>query len=106
MVFFQYGWFASPIVDGQYPTVMRDRVDKISADAGLSESRLPSFSLHEKELVKGTYDFFALNHYTSMLVRWKEENESQPISHTTDMNVDFFKDPSWQNSSTDWLTVG
>ena len=53
---FQIGWFADPIFFGNYPQSMRD---------GVAGGRLPEFTAAEKALLKGSADFFALNHYTS-----------------------------------------
>ncbi|ENN83330.1 hypothetical protein YQE_00311, partial [Dendroctonus ponderosae] len=55
-----YGWYAHPIVYGvYYPEVMRERVDRRSAEQGLTESKLPSFTEEEKEELKGSCDFLA-----------------------------------------------
>jgi beta-glucosidase/6-phospho-beta-glucosidase/beta-galactosidase len=52
---FHLGWFADPITFGDYPAVMRE----------VLKDRLPSFSADEKKLLKGSSDFFGLNHYSS-----------------------------------------
>jgi beta-glucosidase len=49
------GWFADPVFLGDYPAVMKLYV----------EDRLPVFTDTEKQLLKGSADFYALNHYTS-----------------------------------------
>lgn len=64
------GWFADPIFFGDYPQDMRQRCG----------SRLPSF--HESDSVRGTMDFFSLNHYTTL--------EATP-SYNDDYNL--FSDP-------------
>jgi beta-glucosidase len=56
---FQMGWFVDPIVFGDYPEEMKKA-------AG---SRLPNFSEAEKAMVKGSYDYIGLNHYTSSYIR-------------------------------------
>jgi len=55
---FDMGWFLLPIVNGDYPAVMRERVG----------DRLPKFSGEESKLLKGSYDLFMLNHYGSNAV--------------------------------------
>ena len=51
---FYGGWFGHPIlVNGDYPDVMKWRVGNRSQEQGLSESRLPAFTEHEKTLIKG-----------------------------------------------------
>ncbi|GMF55082.1 unnamed protein product [Phytophthora fragariaefolia] len=55
---FELGWFLSPLVTGDYPAIMRERVG----------DRLPKFTPEETALVKGSYDLLMLNHYSSKLV--------------------------------------
>ena len=52
------GWFAHPIYLGYYP-------DALKKQCG---SRLPEFTAEEIAVVKGSSDFFGLNHYTTHLV--------------------------------------
>ncbi|MCL7040599.1 hypothetical protein MKW94_007517, partial [Papaver nudicaule] len=61
---FYIGWFASPFVFGDYPESMK-------RNAG---SRLPSFTPYEAELVKGSCDFFGVNHYASSSVKDNPES--------------------------------
>ncbi|XP_026416210.1 beta-glucosidase 11-like [Papaver somniferum] len=61
---FYLGWFARPFVFGDYPESMKRNVG----------SRLPSFTSHEAKLVKGSCDFFGMNHYISMKVKDKPES--------------------------------
>lgn len=56
---FSLGWFADPVyLTGDYPESMRKKVG----------SRLPVFTKEESELLKGSSDFFGLNHYSSHYV--------------------------------------
>lgn len=52
---FSMAWFTDPIHFGRYPQVMVD----------LAGSRLPSFTAEESALLRGSFDFIGLNHYTS-----------------------------------------
>ncbi|XP_051144621.1 beta-glucosidase 6 isoform X2 [Andrographis paniculata] len=61
---FQLGWFIEPIVYGQYPVTMRDRVG----------SRLPKFSPTESAQLKGSFDFIGVNHYTTWFARANHSN--------------------------------
>eukprot|EP00877_Chromochloris_zofingiensis_P007969 jgi/Chrzof1/3425/Cz12g24240.t1 len=54
---FTIGWFARPLYQGDYPTVMRERVG----------NRLPRFTREQRAMLKGSIDFFGLNHYSSHL---------------------------------------
>ncbi|KAJ8543295.1 hypothetical protein K7X08_005818 [Anisodus acutangulus] len=61
---FYLGWFANPLIFGDYPDIMKK-------NAG---SRLPKFTRQESKQVKGAIDFIALNHY--MTVRVKDSSSS------------------------------
>ncbi len=52
------GWFGDPIVFGHYPDLMIE----------ILGSRLPVFTEMEKKLLKGSFDFWALNHYSSKYI--------------------------------------
>ena len=52
---FFLGWFGDPIFLGDYPQLMRVRLG----------SRLPAFTDAEQALLKGSADFFGLNHYST-----------------------------------------
>ena len=55
----ELGWFADPIFNGDYPSSMRARLGYF----------LPQFTEQERAELKGSVDYFALNHYTSYYVR-------------------------------------
>ncbi|XP_062118343.1 beta-glucosidase 24-like [Humulus lupulus] len=52
---FLFGWHLEPLTHGDYPKVMREYVGE----------RLPTFTLEERNLVKGSLDFIGVNYYTS-----------------------------------------
>ncbi|KAJ0091260.1 hypothetical protein Patl1_14158 [Pistacia atlantica] len=52
---FDLGWYMEPLVFGEYPQIMKQIV----------KQRLPSFSIEEKKLVKGSFDFIGVNYYTT-----------------------------------------
>ena len=56
---FQLAWFADPVFFGKYPDSMVERVG----------DRLPQFTPEEAAMLKGSHDFFGLNHYTSTYVK-------------------------------------
>ncbi len=66
---FMLGWFAHPIfVDGDYPTVLKEQIEKKKGSCGKELARLPVFTEAEKQRIQGTADFFGLNHHTSRLI--------------------------------------
>ncbi|KAF3432481.1 hypothetical protein FNV43_RR27221 [Rhamnella rubrinervis] len=52
---FQLGWFAEPLVFGDYPKSMRELV----------KERLPTFSEDDKRMVKGAFDYLGINYYVT-----------------------------------------
>ena len=61
---FEISWFADPIYgSGNYPSSMRAQLG----------SRLPTFTPEERELVKGSSDFYGMNTYTTFFVRHLDE---------------------------------
>ncbi|XP_039161223.1 beta-glucosidase 24-like [Eucalyptus grandis] len=62
---FAVGWFLDPLVNGDYPSIMRSVV----------KDRLPTFTAEEKEMVKGSLDFIGINYYSTQYARNTPENE-------------------------------
>jgi len=66
-------WFADPIFFGDYPQIMKDYVG----------DRLPTFTAQQSADLKGSHDFFGLNHYTSAWIQSVDEyNGSFPDWNT------------------------
>lgn len=100
---FKLGWFAHPIyVDGDYPQVMKDYVGRKSQMEGRNTSRLPEFSPADKIRIRGTHDFFALNHYTTYLAEDHDHGTTWP-SWEFDRDIRTHIDRSWPTSGSVWL---
>ncbi|KAG3161517.1 Beta-glucosidase 7 [Phytophthora cactorum] len=100
---FFLGWFADPVYKGDYPQVMKDR-------CGL---RLPKFTEEEKKLLKGSSDFFGLNHYGTSYTEPSAEYEAKisPPNDATggyglDEGTKLTSDDSWKRTDMGWNTVG
>jgi len=99
----QLGWFADPIYKGDYPSSMRKRCG----------SRLPTFTDAEKDMVKGSSDFFGLNHYSTDYVSSpanfvppREDQEPAPSrNYFEDHEVDQKSDPAWRKTDMGWDIV-
>ncbi|KAF0732893.1 hypothetical protein Ae201684P_012573 [Aphanomyces euteiches] len=52
---FSLGWYLNPVVNGDYPEIMKKRAGSL----------LPQFTPEQSKLLKGSYDIFMLNHYSS-----------------------------------------
>lgn len=98
----QYEWWMTPIVEGDYPELIKSVVAANSQEEGLSISRLPEFTEDEKAMMKGTFDFVGLNHYTSYLC-WAAQPWDYPISSWyRDVAVDCYQPDDWEPGS-GWL---
>lgn len=105
---FYLGWFAHPIFSkrGNYPQYMIDRIKALSKEQGFTKSRLPEFTREEINFIKGTSDFFGINHYTTWHVTKNSYNNSGnfPIpSFNHDMGVVESIDPDLRTSGVGWL---
>ncbi|XP_074001413.1 lactase/phlorizin hydrolase isoform X1 [Numenius arquata] len=102
---FLLGWFAHPIFkNGDYNEVMKKRIRDRSLAQGLKQSRLPEFTESEKQRIKGTYDYFGLNHYTTVLA-YNLNYPAGVLSYDSDRGVASVSDRSWLNSGSLWLKV-
>jgi len=64
---FMLAWFADPVYSGDYPESMKARLG----------TKLPEFTADEKQMLKGSSDFFGLNHYSTYFARAAEHTESR-----------------------------
>eukprot|EP00933_Yihiella_yeosuensis_P050302 TRINITY_DN48077_c0_g1_i1.p1 TRINITY_DN48077_c0_g1~~TRINITY_DN48077_c0_g1_i1.p1 ORF type:complete len:558 (-),score=146.61 TRINITY_DN48077_c0_g1_i1:328-2001(-) len=99
----QLGWFADPIWKGDYPESMRKKCG----------DRLPSFTEEEKSMVKGTSEFFGLNHYSTAYVS-APAGQAKTVSmwgnvqeggYFDDQEVELTDDPRWGRTDMDWGVV-
>uniref|UniRef100_A0A1B6GR40 Beta-glucosidase n=1 Tax=Cuerna arida TaxID=1464854 RepID=A0A1B6GR40_9HEMI len=102
---FESGIFAHPIFskEGDYPKIVRERVDYNSKREGRSSSRLPTFTQKEIEEIKGSSDFFGLNHYTSRYTTSGSEGLEPSLIWDSGSVVSY--DPSWKTAKSAWLKV-
>lgn len=97
---FRIGWFAEPIFgSGDYPALMRSWLQHRNS-LDLFNYQLPTFSEEERQLVKGTYDFFAINHYTTVTVLDSTENK---YTYTKLLEVQFVYDATWIKAQDAWV---
>ncbi|XP_054261404.1 myrosinase 1-like [Macrosteles quadrilineatus] len=102
---FEIGVFAHPIFSrrGDYPRLVKERVDSHSSKEGRATSRLPRFTTEEIKQIRGSYDFFGLNHYTSSLVSAAEEGANPSFMRDTGAVLGY--DPNWPTARSAWLKV-
>ncbi|XP_063059187.1 klotho [Engraulis encrasicolus] len=94
---FKVGWFAEPVFGrGEYPPLMRRWLQHRNS-MDLISYQLPVFTEEERRLVRGTYDFFALTHYTTWMVM-------DGTSHKM-LEVQLSNDATWVKARLDGASV-
>ncbi|XP_033996393.1 klotho [Trematomus bernacchii] len=84
---FRVGWFAEPIFgSGDYPLGMRSWLRQ------LNSLDLPVFNEEDRQLVKGTYDFFAISHFSTELVTHAKEDS---YTYGAMLEVQHMIDTTW-----------
>lgn len=99
---FHLGVYAQPIMLGGFPSIVKESVDRFSLEEGRAWSRLPEYDEETRNYVKGSYDFFGLNYYTSQLVEATTTPSKNP-NIVDDPRVNYSVDPSWVRGSPEWL---
>ncbi len=97
---FFLAWFADPIYKGDYPELMKERLG----------DKLPKFSLEEQKMIKGTSDFFGLNHYTTMYAAHADGTIKEASVYgnggiSEDQDVDLSLDKDWKLTLMNWAVV-
>ncbi|XP_061923161.1 lactase/phlorizin hydrolase-like [Entelurus aequoreus] len=100
---FYIGWFAHPIFNGDYSDMMKTIIRRRSLAAGLPKSRLPEFTSEEIERIKGTYDYFGFNHYTTVLAFPVDYGDLQ--HYDADRGAGTIADRTYLDSGSSWLKV-
>ena len=97
---FYLGWFADPIFKGEYPKSMLARVG----------DRLPVLTEEDIALIKGSCDYFGLNHYTTMYAENSKEEKIKIGPHANgaifeDEHVQLSSDDAWEKTTMNWNVV-
>uniref|UniRef100_A0A3P9M8Q0 Lactase n=1 Tax=Oryzias latipes TaxID=8090 RepID=A0A3P9M8Q0_ORYLA len=100
---FMLGWFAHPIfVDGDYSVALKTQIElKLKECPSSPPAVLPVFTSEEKARIKGTADFFGLNHFTSRLVNTVKGGCTSGPEGVGDYAAGV--DPSWPSTASDWI---
>ncbi|KAL9259569.1 Cyanidin 3-O-glucoside 5-O-glucosyltransferase (acyl-glucose)-like protein [Drosera capensis] len=83
------GWFMHPLTFGDYPEITRRNAEK----------RLPNFTEDESELVKGSFDFIGINHYSTLYVKDNPKSlelEVRDFLADSAVEIQFFSDGASQ----------
>jgi beta-glucosidase len=79
-------WFGDPVYFGKYPESMREQLG----------DRLPEFTADEAALVKGSNDFYGMNHYCANYIRHRD-TEPELNDHAGNLDV------LYQNKKGEWI---
>ncbi|KAM3955826.1 myrosinase 1-like [Aphomia sociella] len=92
--------------EGGWPPEVESTIAINNKKLGYHMSRLPAFTKEEIDLVKGTFDFYGLNHYTSRIIREPLPGENL-ISHSFIFSPEFNyvadKDSDWTFGANGWF---
>ncbi|XP_045505086.1 myrosinase 1-like isoform X1 [Colias croceus] len=94
--------------EGGWPPTFEKYIAEKSKREGYPRSRLPPFTEEEKEFVKGTHDFYAVNHYTSRLARSLQPGETAglwPMFGAGEIDVFLDVHPDWPQAANSWFFV-
>ncbi|CAG5865922.1 unnamed protein product [Menidia menidia] len=97
------GWFAHPIYNGDYNEMFKTIIRERSLAAGLSQSRLPEFTPEEIKRINGTFDYFGLNHYCSVLAFNVDHGNNQHLE--ADKGAGVISDRTWLETGSSWLRI-
>ncbi|KAJ8709809.1 hypothetical protein PYW08_009813 [Mythimna loreyi] len=104
----EWGLYAHPIfsAEGGFPTEITQKLLEDNAKQSYDRLCLPDFTEEEKVFVRGTADFFGVNHYTAYLVTAAKRVTDSPMPSIMDEfdNV-MFPDDSWPAAASPWLTL-
>ena len=97
---FYLGWFADPLYKGEYPASMHETLG----------DRLPEFTAEDAALIKGSCDYFGLNHYTTMYAEKAPLGDVKLSPYVNgglydDEKVLLTSDDLWEKTTMDWNVV-
>ena len=89
---FNLGWFADPLYLGDYPPTMRERIG----------NRLPVFTPEQQALLVNSSDFFALQHYSTLMVSMRPDGELDRSSFYADEGVRYHQTQGARKNVLGW----
>uniref|UniRef100_A0A0E0FQ22 beta-glucosidase n=2 Tax=Oryza TaxID=4527 RepID=A0A0E0FQ22_ORYNI len=94
---FTLGWYLHPITYGHYPETMQNAV----------KERLPNFTREQSEMIKGSADYIAINHYTTYYVSHHVNKTSISYLNDWDVKISYERNgvPIGKQAYSNWLYV-
>ncbi|XP_072937019.1 myrosinase 1-like [Epargyreus clarus] len=106
---FEWGEYSHPIFSetGDFPPSMKARIAAKSVEQGFLKSRLPEFTPEEVEFVRGSSDFFGINHYTTSIVYRNASvfGVHPSPSYYDDLDVLMYQLSEWDSGASTWLKI-
>ncbi|CAH0717636.1 unnamed protein product, partial [Brenthis ino] len=104
------GMYSHPIFskEGGWPPIVEKIMAEKSKKEGRAQSRIPPFTKEEIDLIKGTYDFYGFNYYTSRTAYKAEKGDPiglWPFFGNADFEIDMSVRPEWKKAGTNWFFV-
>ncbi|KPI94624.1 Myrosinase 1 [Papilio xuthus] len=97
---FQWGQYTHPVFSetGDFPPSMRRKIAAKSEEQGYPRSRLPEFTPEEIDYVRGSSDYFGLNHYSTFIVYRNESvyGYHDAPSFADDLEVLTYQKAEWK----------
>lgn len=84
---------------------MKSTIAKRSIAQGFSSSRLPTFSPAEKVMLKGSFDFIAVNTYTSSIVKAVPTPDVSKTEWDWDAEVFGYQPGTWESTGVSFMKV-
>lgn len=102
----EWAIYSDPIYskEGGFPKEFSERIALKSLQQGYPRSRLPAYTEEQKDFVRGTSDFFGVNHYSGSLVSAVTSNNFVVPSFNDDVGVSYYTPEEWPRSVSSWLT--
>ncbi|XP_068624871.1 myrosinase 1-like [Battus philenor] len=103
------GIYSHPIYTktGGWPPELEQIIAENSKRQGYARSRLPPFTQEEIDLIKGTYDFYGLNYYTSRIVRKAKDDDvfgNWPLGNgAVELGAVMSVRPEWKRGASSWF---
>nr|CAD7570538.1 unnamed protein product [Timema californicum] len=103
---FTLGIYAHPIysAEGDYPAIIKEQVMNLSLAEGRTRSRLPELGEKWVNYIRGTHDFFGLNHYSTSLV--SPSTNGTTLFGLSDAQILEETDPNWLVNGTTMVPWG
>ncbi|CAJ0581903.1 unnamed protein product, partial [Mesorhabditis spiculigera] len=97
----QFGLYTQPLITGDYPERAKEKLAELSTETGRVTSVLPEFTTAEKRSLRGSIDFFGVNHYFTYEARALDEEEMDENNTLTHLGLSIAPSDDWKRMHPD-----